>query len=244
MINTILMDLDGTLLPFWQKDFVEGYFTRLCKQIVPLGYAPDDVVKAVWAGTKAMIKNDGSCLNADRFWDTFASMLGEEVRQTVTMLDTFYRTEFDTVREILQEETCAKEIVEILRGKGYTVVLATNPLFPAVAQHTRLAWTGLTPDAFAHITHYENSRYCKPNPRYYEEILDTIGKRADECLMIGNSVGEDMIAASLGMDVYLVEGYVENPDNLPTDGFKQGRLSDFLAYAKTLPDVNGKDDNA
>ncbi len=235
MVNTVLMDLDGTLLPFWQKDFVGGYFTRLCRQIVPLGYAPDDVVKAVWAGTKAMIQNDGTCQNADRFWDTFAGILGDEVRESADMLDTFYRTAFHEVREILQEDTCAKEIVETLRGKGYTVVLATNPLFPAVAQEARISWAGLTPDAFAYITHYENSRYCKPNPRYYEEILAVIGKRPEECLMIGNSVAEDMIAATLGMEVYLVEGYVENPDNLPTDSYKHGTLRDFLAYAETLP---------
>lgn len=239
MVNTILMDLDGTLLPFWQKDFVEMYFKLLCKQIVPLGYEPDAVVKAVWSGTKAMIKNDGTCQNADRFWDTFAAILGDEVRSSEALLDTFYRTEFNLVKGVLQEESCAAQIVRTLKAKGYTVVLATNPLFPAVAQHTRLSWTGLGPDEFAYITHYENSRYCKPNPKYYEEILSVIGKTPEECLMLGNSVAEDMVAATLGMSVYLVDGYVENPDNLPTAPYDHGTLRDFLAVAESLPPVNG-----
>lgn len=238
MLDTILMDLDGTLLPFWQKDFVEAYFKLLCAKIVPLGYAPDDVVRAVWAGTKAMIKNDGSCRNYDRFWDTFASLLGEEVRESETILDGFYRLEFHGVKAILQEETCAAQIVRTLKEKGYTVVLATNPLFPPIAQHTRLSWTGLAPEEFAYITHYENSRYCKPNPCYYEEILSAIGKEPSQCLMVGNSVAEDMIAQALGMDVYLVEGYVENPEERPTDSYKRGDLRAFLAYAEALPPVN------
>lgn len=238
MVNTVLMDLDGTLLPFWQKDFVETYFKLLCKQLVPLGYAPDAVVGAVWNGTKAMIQNDGSCRNADRFWDTFAALLGDGVRDSEALLDTFYRTEFNLVKGVLQEETCAAAIVRTLKDKGYTVALATNPLFPEVAQHTRLSWTGLEPEDFAYITHYENSRYCKPNPKYYDEILSAIGKKPEECLMIGNSVAEDMIAKTLGMEVYLVEGYVENPDGLPTDGYAHGTLRDFLTVAQGMPPVN------
>lgn len=97
---------------------------------------------------------------------------------------------------------------------------------------------------FAHITHYENSRFCKPNGCCYEDILDTIGKRPAQCMMIGNSVAEDMVAQALGMEVYLVNRFVENPDALPTDNYRQGTLEDFLAIAKALPNVNeGKRDD-
>lgn len=237
MINTILMDLDGTLLPFYQEDFLKAYFGGLCKHMAPFGYAPDDAVKALWHGSKAMIKNDGTVKNAVRFWDGFADCLGEEVRALQGPLDAYYREAYNDVKSVLREESPAAAIVSTLKNKGYTLVLATNPLFPAVAQQNRMSWAGLTPDDFALVTDYENSHYCKPNLKYYEEILQTIGKVPEECLMVGNSVGEDMVAAQLGMAVYLVTGYVENPKELPTDHYPQGRLKDFLAYVEALPAV-------
>ncbi len=240
MINTILMDLDGTLLPFEQETFINTYFGLLCKRLAPMGYAPDAIVKGMWAGCKAMMQNDGTVLNRVRFWDTFAQLLGEGIRREEERLDEFYLGEFDRVKGVLREESCAKELVELLKAKGYTVVLATNPLFPEQAQRTRMSWAGLKPADFALVTHYGNSRFCKPNPRYYEEILQTIGKEPSECLMIGNSVSEDMIANTLGIETYLITGYVENPAGEPTDGFTRGSLSEFMLYAKGLPNIDRK----
>lgn len=237
MLNTVLMDLDGTLLPFDQEEFIRMYFGLLCKRLAPMGYAPDAVVAAMWQGSKAMVQNDGAQLNRDRFWDVFAQLLGESIYEEEARLDEFYLGEFDRVKAVLRGDTCAKELVELLKAKGYTVVLATNPLFPEQAQRTRMSWAGLTPSDFDLVTHYGNSHFCKPNPRYYEEILHTIGKTPAECLMIGNSVAEDMIAGTLGMQTYLVTGFVENPQNEPTDGFMQGSLREFLQYATAFPNV-------
>lgn len=237
MLNTVLLDLDGTLLPFEQDEFIKTYFGLLCKRLAPMGFAPDAVVSGMWQGSKAMILNDGAVLNRDRFWEVFSMHLGEEIRQEEERLDEFYLGEFDTVKAVLRGDTCAKAVVERLKSKGYTVVLATNPLFPEQAQRTRMSWAGLTPQDFALVTHYRNSHYCKPNLQYYREILDTIGKQPQECLMVGNSVSEDMVAESLGMQTYLVTGFVENPNNEPTDRFTQGSLEEFMLYTEALPTI-------
>ena len=55
-INTILFDLDGTLLPMDQDAFMEIYFRELSKRCLPLGYEPKALVDAVWKGTGAMVK--------------------------------------------------------------------------------------------------------------------------------------------------------------------------------------------
>ena len=78
-------------------------------------------------------------------------------------------------------------------------MLATNPLFPPTATQSRIRWAGLTPEDFEFITTYDNSSFCKPNPDYYREILGKLNLNAGECLMVGNDVGEDMIARTLGM---------------------------------------------
>ena len=61
MIDTILFDLDGTLLPMDQDAFTEYYFKLLAGKMAPLGYEPKQLIAAVWDGTKAMVKNDGTC---------------------------------------------------------------------------------------------------------------------------------------------------------------------------------------
>ena len=57
--KAILFDLDGTLLPMDNNVFVKGYFKELAKKLSPIGLEPDKLIETVWAGTKAMVKNDG-----------------------------------------------------------------------------------------------------------------------------------------------------------------------------------------
>ena len=71
-IKTVLFDLDGTLLPMDQDAFTKGYFRLLAAKVAHRGYEPKALVDGVWAGTAAMVKNDGSCTNEEAFWKRFA----------------------------------------------------------------------------------------------------------------------------------------------------------------------------
>ena len=62
-----------------------------------------------------------------------------------------------------------------------------------------------------------------------------MGKAPEQCRMVGNNPLDDMSAAKLGLDVYLVTDCIENEKNLPTDSYPQGSLADVLAWAKELP---------
>ncbi len=44
--------------------------------LCPLGIEPDPLVKAIWGGTGAMVKNDGSARNDEVFWRTYGEMTG------------------------------------------------------------------------------------------------------------------------------------------------------------------------
>ena len=70
---------------------------------------------------------------------------------------------------------------------------------------------------FIHITSYENSSFCKPNLEYYEEILEVIGKRPEQCIMIGNDVSDDMVSSKLGMETFLITNHIVNSYNLPVN---------------------------
>lgn len=238
-LTTILFDLDGTLLPMDQEAFMKIYFGELSKRCLPLGYEPKALVDAVWKGTGAMVKNDGSMKNKDRFWQVFASLMGEQVYEHIPVFDDFYTREFHKVMDATQPDSWADACVKLAKEKGYTVVLATNPLFPRPGTLARIGWAGMEPEDFSLITTYEDSSYCKPNPAYYEEILSSISKKPAECLMIGNDVSEDMVAADMGMDFYLVDTCLLNPKNRDVSGVRRGSLRDLHGFLSSLPDRKG-----
>ena len=232
MIDTVLFDLDGTLLPMDQEKFVNTYMGLLAKKLAPHGYDPKHLIAAVWAGTQAMVENDGSRTNEAVFWADFCHIFGADARKDEPLFAEFYATDFAHVRTVCGFAAEAARIVELLKEKGVTVALATNPLFPDIATRQRIRWAGLEHGDFALVTTYENSRHCKPNPDYYREVLEKLGKRPENCLMVGNDVGEDMLPArEAGMEVFLLTPCLINKcraelDRFPHGGF--GELKEFL----------------
>ena len=241
MINTILFDLDGTLLHLSQKAFVDAYFTELKKALVKLGLDAEAAAKAVWAGTKAMVAgSDGQSFNTERFWKTFAAAMGldgEKLSAVEAACDSFYINEFDSIKSIVKHSDISKRLVHGMAAKGYSVVLATNPLFPLCAVTTRLGWIGLKPSDFLLVTHYTNSKYCKPNPEYYREIFAKINKTPQQCLIAGNNPAEDMCAGALGAHTYLVTDCLENEIGMDITAFRQGSLAELETYLLSLPDI-------
>lgn len=227
--QAVLFDLDGTLLPMDQEKFVKTYFGLLVQKVAPLGYDPKQLVNSIWKGTYAMIQNDGSCINYDRFWEVFESIYGKEKLKDKVIFDSFYEKEFQQAQTACGFNALSKQVVEKCKGVG-KLVLATNPIFPAVATHSRIRWAGLDPQDFAFITTYENSTFCKPNPQYYQELMDKLDLDPKQCLMIGNDVQEDMVSMELGMDTYLVTDCLINSQNKDLSGYRQGTMEDLLEF--------------
>lgn len=230
----ILFDLDGTLLPMDQDVFVKAYFGALAKKLAPHGYEPQKLVQSIWTGTKAMIKNDGSKKNEQAFWDTFAGIYGEQVRDEIGIFDEFYAQNFDDAQVSCGYNEQAAQTVRALKEAGFRLALATNPIFPAIATEKRMRWAGLEKTDFELYTTYENSRYCKPNLKYYADILAALDVKAEECLMVGNDVGEDMVAEDLGMKVFLLTDCLINRDGKDISAYPHGGFSDLLAFTATL----------
>lgn len=233
-LTTILFDLDGTLLPMDQDTFTHGYFKFLAKKLLPLGYEPTALIDGIWAGVAAMVKNDGSCTNEEAFWNRFASIFGEKCRQDEPTFAEFYRTDFQQARQFCGFNPAAGECVRKLKQMGYRLALATNPLFPATATESRIRWAGLDKDDFEIYTTYENSRFCKPNPDYYREVLEKIGRNPAECLMVGNDAQEDMIAETLGMRVFLLTDCLLNRKDADISRYPQGDFAALMAHIEAI----------
>jgi len=229
-MKAVLFDLDGTLLPMDQDKFIEAYMGTMAKKLAPHGYESKTLMGGVWEGIKSMVSNDGSVTNEDAFWNAFSGVVGVHVKDDLPIFDDYYRNEFQSVAKVCGYDKRAKEIVEYIKGKECQVVLATNPLFPSIATESRMKWAGLLPEDFVLYTTYENSSFCKPNPKYYREILEKIGLAPEECLMVGNDVTEDMVAETLGMKVFLLTDCIINKENKDISSYPNGGFEELQAY--------------
>lgn len=235
-IQHILFDLDGTLLPMVQDEFVKFYMPLLAKAYMSKGVPvePKKFIGAVWAGYEAMVKNDGSRTNREAFWSYIDPELPIGAEESEKIAEEFYGGEFNQAVCTTRPTPLADQIVKTVKGKGLGTYLATNPVFPRCATMNRIRWAGLEAEDFSLITTYETCSFCKPNPEYYKKILDTFSLDPAECLMVGNDVGEDLSIRTLGVKTFLVTDTMENKNNLPIETEYQGSLEELLEFVETL----------
>ena len=233
-LTTVLFDLDGTLLPMDMDEFLKLYFGLMVKKLMPHGYPREGLIKAIWTGTEAMVRNDGSKTNEQVFWESFTHNFGPEALKDMPLFEDYYRGEFQGTRAACGCTGMAKAVVDKCRALGLRVALATNPLFPAIATHSRIRWAGLEPEDFELVTTYENSSACKPGLLYYKEVMGKLGVVPEECLMVGNDVVEDMVARHLGLRVFLLTPCLLNKHNEDIGQFPHGGFPELLSYLEQV----------
>ena len=233
MRKAVFFDLDGTLLPLDMHRFSRiyykmikraGFFDRISKD-----KGEDIFKKAIYA----MFANDGRALNRDVFFETIEKLSGVSGQALLPYMESFYRNEYKKVKRCTRTDKRAVETVMELKRKGLRLILATNPVFPEIATDQRIAWASLSPSDFEYISYYDNSSYFKPNPKYYQDILDKTGLLASECYIVGNDVTEDMSATALGFKGFLVLDHVIG-DMERAPECEQGNYSDLLDFARSL----------
>jgi len=236
-MNTILFDLDGTLLPMNLEGFMDTYVKAVKSRIESAGYDGKKVIDAIWAGTDAMLNNEGVLTNEDMFLKTFEEYIGEDFSKIIRELNKFYKKDFIVSKLNTTPTALAGESVKILKDKGYTIAIATNPVFPSIATEQRIAWAGLDINDFEFVTTYENTCYTKPNINYYKKILQTLGKQPEDCLMVGNDVDEDMCVVKLGIDAFLIKDCLINKSRSDISDYKQGDWETFREFVESLPSL-------
>lgn len=239
-MNTVFFDLDGTMLPLDQELFVKAYIKTIAGKfsLPPYNLNRERFVNALLSGTEAMSENDGSITNEKRFWQVFSKELGMNVKEIYSKdFDDFYANEFLTLEKITKKTKYTKLVLDVLKSKGYNLVAATNPLFPPTATKARLNWAGADYDDFILVTAYDNCSFCKPNIKYYEEVLSIINKKPQECLMVGNDVDEDMCVKDLGFSEYLITDCLINRNKKDILKYRNGTYYDFYNFVQQLPSV-------
>lgn len=229
-IKAVLFDLDGTLLPMDLKIFQLTSGRLFCEKMAAHGYDPQKLGEAQWSGIHAMSANDGSRTNEEAFFEKMRGIYGPELEADIHLFYEFYEKEFDKVKEVCGFNPQSGPAVQKVKDMGYRLVLATNAWFTRAGIETRLRWAGVDSGLFEFMTLMENSHFCKPDPGYYKEILQKLNLEAAECLMVGNDVQEDMVAAELGMKVFLMTDDLINRDGSDVSHIPQGGFEELFAF--------------
>jgi FMN phosphatase YigB (HAD superfamily) len=205
VINTLLFDLDDTLLGNDMGTFLPAYFERLGAYFAQAA-GSERLVPEMLSATQAMLaNNDPERRLIDVFSDCFSPGTGWARADWEPRFDQFYAGGYRELQTVITARPAARQVIEWAFARRYQVAIATSPLFPLTAIHERLRWAGLDDLPFALVTSVDTSHFAKPRPEFYAEVLARLGRKPDQALMIGNDWDNDIVpAAALGMNTYWV----------------------------------------
>ncbi len=233
-IKAALLDLDDTLLINNMETFSPPYFRALLARVQGM-CQPGTFVEALNTGIRAMLQNDGrGATNAEVFAREFYPRLGISRQELEPVLDEFYRTDFESLAPLTEQDPDARELVQLLQRQGIKIAVATQPIFPATAILARLRWAGVGAEEFCYdyITSYEVMRACKPRRPFFEQVLSQLGCRASEALMVGDSAEMDMPARRMGLRTFWVDRRRAGENGAP-ECDAQGSLRDLITLIET-----------
>lgn len=234
VIKVVLFDLDGTLLPLNQNEFIKDYFYLLTNFLDSLKLDSKRIMTAVGLGMDSMLNNQGLMTNEEIFDQTFIKVYGESYQSLEYEFNLFYETVFPKLQIHSSVNKAVLQTIDLLKEKDIKIILATNPIFPRIATYQRIKWAELEVEDFMHISTFENSKYTKPNLKYYLEILKLTNTSIEECIMVGNDVDDDMVVKDLNMKTYLITDCLINNSNQDIKNYLNGDFNDFYSYIKSL----------
>ncbi len=243
MLKAVLFDLDNTLIHYSERDFFEGYVTRLAPVFADI-ISPDKLFPLLISSTMALLNNDGSVSNAQRFMDMFSAGFESHRTDIWQRFLKFYDDEYDGFRSLVSVPEGVREVILHLKEDRLKLVIASNPIWPLKVQIKRLLWAGIGDLHYDLITHIENMSYCKPRVEYYQQVCSMIGEAPEGCLMVGNDPVNDMVVARIGMKTFMVtDGHFDlelsrrihqfAPGDIPEPDFR-GPLSEVPKAVQAL----------
>jgi FMN phosphatase YigB (HAD superfamily) len=207
-IRAVFFDLDGTLLDVEINGFISAYIEGLA------GHFSDVVQRYTFSSAlrEAMLAllagEAGFNSNEKLFFAVLRQRLGIDAELFFDRLENYCADGLVDLRPFIRPLPLARRILDQCRARNLKVVLATNPVFPRSIIDARLVWGGLAEFPFDLVTSIENTRYCKPDPRYFSDLLNRFDLSPKETLMVGNDTEHDLAACTVGMTTFLVDTWL------------------------------------
>lgn len=230
---TLLLDLDDTLLDNDISVFLPQYLHTFSEEVSGI-VEPGEFVKVLMNATGKMIQNQKpDCTLREVFNSTFFPALGLDADNFQGVSDQFYLEVFPNLKELTSKRVAAKSLVETAIMRGYTIAIATNPLYPMSAIQERLSWADLSTDKYHYdlIASYETFHFTKPDPAFFAEVMARLGWPDGKAVVIGDDMERDINpAGKLGIPAFWITQDGRNPpegSGLPS---ASGELSDVLPW--------------
>lgn len=237
MIKAVLLDMDNTLLRNPDMAFAQAFLSIFGDYFHAHGYT--DIIPNLRKAIRVM----GSGQRGNRTnRQVLVDLAGGDPEEMNQLIDSFYADIYPQLQNCISAVPGAKELIYQLREMDYSVVIATNPLYPESAIRQRMSWAGLPleDDLYALITSADTMHFAKPDPAYYGEILGRVGVEPDEAIMIGDSLRNDISPAqTVGLHTFHTgeEGLQAFIDDLPAQLNKA--FAPILCSAMIEPQFRG-----
>ncbi|MBB6450344.1 pyrophosphatase PpaX [Geomicrobium halophilum] len=163
-VNTVLFDLDGTLID--TNDLIIASFTYTLDHYFPGRFQREDILPFI-----------GPPLH-----DTFHSLDPEKAGEMMAMYREHNHTHHD---ELLKEYSGVREAVEGLSKAGFQLGIVTTKRSPTTWKGLEL--TGLKP-YFKTVITLDDVEHAKPHPEPLEKAMDALGAVPEHTLMVGDNV--------------------------------------------------------
>jgi HAD superfamily hydrolase (TIGR01549 family) len=205
VIKAVMFDLDNTLLRNPTPEFVAAYVEGVSRFFTARGgVEPSEAlrqsVQIMMNGPRRIWQS-----NLELYWELLHPIWFGTPEELTHAFDAFYSDEYAALKSNTSPAPMAGEVIDRVRGEGYKIIIATNPVYPAEAIRHRLAWADLPSDLgyYDFVTTADNMHFAKPDPAYYAEILARAGLEPDEAVMIGDEPRYDVaVSKIIGMHAY------------------------------------------
>jgi FMN phosphatase YigB (HAD superfamily) len=207
MIKAVLLDLDNTLIRNPDQIFAPA-FIRLVDQFFTEQFELTGMADALRMAMRAVSGlRDGEQTNSQVTLAAIAQTCAAPQSLIEEALAAFYDQAYASLRACVEPMAGALALIQALRARDLSIVIATNPIYPLRAILQRLEWAGLPsdPSAYAFVAHNDNMHFAKPDPAFYAEILGRVKVEPDEAVMVGDSSRNDIDPAkTLGIHTFWI----------------------------------------
>jgi FMN phosphatase YigB (HAD superfamily) len=239
-IKAVFFDLDGTLLQVEMNDFIPAYIEGLSHHFADVSLH-HTFCAAVRKGITTLLAGDnGSRTNEEVFFATLKNRVKVDAELFGERLARYCANGLGSLKAFIHPMPLAPRILNLCREHGLLVILATNPVFPRALVDARLAWGGIADFPFDFVTSFENTRYCKPHPCYFTDLLNQFSLTPDDVLMVGNDTEHDLAARRVGITTFLVDTWLSDRLGGDFDTDYRGGHLELLQFLTKVGNLTGR----
>ncbi|HEU5141448.1 MAG TPA: pyrophosphatase PpaX [Bacillales bacterium] len=162
-INTVLFDLDGTLIN--TNELIIASFSHTLEQYFPGQYAREDIVEFI----------------GEPLTESFQRIDPQRVDELV---DVYRRHNIENHDRLVREYEGVHETVKSLHQQGYKLGIVTTKMRKTVSMGMKLAGLDKLIDT---VVTFEDVRRAKPDPEPVNRALSLLGATAEHAIMVGDS---------------------------------------------------------